>query len=184
MNRMPMFLTLCLLTAFCLTGGSCPDKATNPDPPYVPEMVAESFHVIAINDNTVKLSWTPPRDQNTNFVPNLAYRIRWQPADNNITKTTDTGTISAGDFHNTNVHYSSWISNLQPKLYNFRIQVVTSESGLVDATAADEGAPATRYTMDAARPGEPLRLYELGSSEGSGLNIDPVAGGPTRLDIQ
>ncbi len=178
------FFSLLLATLATVGCGPTLEGPREPgDPPPVQEASVRLLRVIAINRSTVRVAWDPPEKTHETQYP-VAYRVRWEPLEGTATRVSDTGSAFIGDYISPS-RTEIDIDRLQDKMYRFTVEVVVKTGEFSYATepgkAAADGSPAERYSSDAARPGNPIRIYESASGQGNGLILDPFGSGPTRV---
>lgn len=177
-------LALILSTSGCIT-----------DPRAVPEEERTDIAVgpidmraVTIDNETIRLQWI----QHQSITLPVSYRVTWEPLNTGRPKTgRDTGTqyfnwsdgtVVESYLNGNSRAYQADIGPLEPgQFYVFYVHVKRVGSPEEDIVPSLQAAPAHWCHTDAARPGEPIRLYEEGSSMGSGLVLDPALGGPTRV---
>jgi hypothetical protein len=171
MRHRQLFVSIFLLLVATLAGCDPADSVVTPGQTG-DGTTAQDLTVIAMGGDMVKLSWRAPT-VNTPYM----FKIRWR----RFGATEDEGEMFEGDHELKRESYGALVVRLKPEMYRFTVEVVQAGSYATLPGVDVYGAPAKRYTDDAARPGERLRLYEPASDKGNGLVIALGNGGATRV---
>jgi hypothetical protein len=178
--------TSILLSAALGIAGCVTDERAVNNPEDTETRVGPVTVTALARSEVVRLRWR----QDPPLGSQISYIVTWKPAGGGAIAEGDTGSRFVNWHDGTDGTPFAWktfeaeIGPLGEKLYEFRVNVMTSGQAAPAATKLISAAPAARYTTDASRPLDPIRLYEPASSmQLNGLIIDPSKGGPRVVSI-
>lgn len=175
---------LLLLSVFVGIGGCVTDPRAVRDPDHSDVGVGPIFvEAVTLDNASIRLRWIQTESVET-FI---SYRVTWEPLNTDHYTDIDFGThyIDWTDgipFEEDERAYMTDIGPLTPgQFYVFHVFAKRAGEQEEDIVNSIQASPAQWFHRDAARPDERLRIYEQGSTLGSGLVLDPALGGPTRV---
>lgn len=157
-----------MLAALVIGGCNENDTPVDPTPTPVAPKAVTNLQAVSLSETSVGLRWNAPVDTAL-----TGYDVSWKSSDG--TDSNGVNVISATDT-------TENATGLKVgKTYAFTVK--TKRGTTLSTGVSVTWAGAQRFSNDAAAPTTTIRLYEKASSKGSGLTLDPSAGGPKNMSV-
>jgi hypothetical protein len=179
-SHLPVAILLAaVMISGCVTDPRAVGEENRTDIPVGPI----ELQAVTLDNGLIRLRWI----QRETIETYISYRLTWEPLNTDRHTDRDFGTehiiwSDGSPFEANGRAYLKEIGPLTPgEFYLFHLYAKRSGEPEEDIVHTIQAAPAQWYHRDAARPDERIRIYEKGSTLGSGLVLDPALGGPTRV---
>lgn len=157
-----------MLAALVIGGCNENDNPIDPTPTPVAPKAITNLQAVSLSETSVGLRWNAPVDTAL-----TGYDVSWESSDG-----VDSNGVSVISATDTTENATGLTAG---KTYTFTVK--TKRGTTLSTGVSVTWAGAQRFSNDAAEPTTTIRLYEKASSKGSGLTLDPSAGGPKNMSV-